>query len=156
MVTLCLANQISDLDSLENLSRNLVSSMKNDIDFATSIDPPDVEPANIAMINIPTTLSAGEYSHYARGIDPRNGVKKMFIHQSLYADVVILDPELTASVPEWVWMSSGVRSIEHCVEFLVSPKAHDKQTEDAAEKGLVLVARWLLKLRKDPKDRQSR
>ena len=53
-------------------------------------------------------------------------------------------------------MSSRVRSIDHCVELLASLKAHEKQTEDAAEKGLVLVARWLLKLRKDLKDRQSR
>lgn len=130
--------------------------MLHDIDYKYSSDPPDVKHPDLIMINVPTTLSAGEYSPYAGGIDPTDGVKKIFCLQSLYADVVILDPDLAQHTPEWVWMSSGVRSIDHCVELLGSLSKIDQQTDEAAEKGLVLVARGLLKLRKDPSDLQAR
>lgn len=138
------------------MSTRLKKAMLHDIDYKFSSDPPDVKPPTFAMINVPTTLSAGEYSPYAGGIDPSDGVKKIFVLQSLYADVVILDPALAHHTPEWVWMSSGVRSIDHCVELLSSLGQIELETEEAAEKGLVLVARGLLKLRSNPKDTKAR
>ena len=90
--------------------------MLMDVDFKYHpVDASDCASIGQRMINVPTTLSAGEYSPYTGGIDPNDGVKKIFVHQSLFADVVILDPYLAQSTPEWVWMSTGVRSIDHCV-----------------------------------------
>ena len=130
--------------------------METENDFANYTDCVDIKPAALTKISIPTTLSAGEYSPYAGAVDPRDGVKKLFVHQSLICEVVILDPELTKTVPEWVWMSSGVRSIDHCVELLSSLRQHETQTEESAKKGLVMVARGLLKLRLNPQDVESR
>lgn len=131
--------------------------MERDIDYKyTNADPPDVNPPPFVTINVPTTLSAGEFSPYAGGIDPTDGLKKIFVHQSLSTDIVILDPEVAQSSPEWVWMSSGVRSIDHCIELLGSLSKIEPETDEAAEKGLLLVARGLLKLRKNPKDTKSR
>ena len=140
------------------MSRRLRAAMQYDIDYKhTNADPEDVKAPSFVMINVPSTLSAGEFSPYCGGIDPTDGVKKIFILEPLSADIVILDPELAQHTPEWVWMSSGVRSIDHCVELLGSLNAKiDPETEDAAEKGLVLIARGLLKLRKNPKDTQAR
>lgn len=156
LAALSLANNIQDLKALDAMSSKLKAAMQHDIDYKYSSDPPDVNPPTFVMINVPTTLSAGEYSPYAGGIDPTDMVKKIFVLQSLYADVVILDPELAQNSPEWVWMSSGVRSIDHCVELLGSLSKIDPETDDAAAKGLMLVARGLLKLRKDPKDTRAR
>lgn len=156
LAALSLANNIQDLKDLGAMSSKLKAAMQHDIDYKDSSDPPDVNPPTFVMINVPTTLSAGEYSPYAGGIDPTDMVKKIFVLQSLYADVVILDPELAQNSPEWVWMSSGVRSIDHCVELLSSLSKIDPETDDAAAKGLVLVAGGLLKLRNDPKDTRAR
>jgi maleylacetate reductase len=141
------------------MSDKLKAAMQHDIDYKyqTKSDPPDVRPPPFTMINVPTTLSAGEYSPYAGGIDATDGVKKIFVLQSLFADVVILDPELAQHSPEWVWMSSGVRSIDHCVELLGSLNPDvEAETEEAAVQGLIEVVRGLLKLRKDPKDLRAR
>ncbi|RVX71865.1 hypothetical protein B0A52_04264 [Exophiala mesophila] len=156
---LSLANDLTSLQDLGAMSDKLKAAMKHDIDYkyVTDNDPKDVKPPSFTMINVPTTLSAGEYSPYAGGIDATDGVKKIFVHQGLFADVVILDPELAAHSPEWVWMSSGVRSIDHCVELLASLNPDiENETDEAAEKGLVLVVRGLLKLRRDPKDLEAR
>jgi alcohol dehydrogenase class IV len=139
------------------MSSRLKAAMERDIDYKyTNVDPPDVKPPPFVTINVPTTLSAGEFSPYAGGIDPTDGVKKIFVHQSLSTDIVILDPDVAQSSPEWVWMSSGVRSIDHCIELLGSLSKIEPETDEAAEKGLLLVARGLLKLRKNPKDTQAR
>lgn len=156
---LSLANNLTSLQALGAMSDKLKAAMQYDIDYkyVTDSDPSDVHAPPFTMINVPTTLSAGEYSPYAGGIDATDGVKKIFVHQGLFADVVILDPELAAHSPEWVWMSSGVRAIDHCVELLASMNpAIEKETDEAAERGLVLLARGLLKLRKDPRDLKAR
>lgn len=140
------------------MSKRLSAAMQRDIDYKyTTADPPDVAGPPFTMINVPTTLSAGEFSPYAGGIDPTDGVKKIFVLESLSTDIVILAPELAQHTPEWVWMSSGVRSIDHCVELLGS--LNDKieaETKAAAEEGLVLVARGLLKLKDDSQDTEAR
>ncbi|OAG43617.1 hypothetical protein AYO21_02203 [Fonsecaea monophora] len=156
---LSLANGLTSLHALGAMSDKLKAAMLHDIDYkyVTDSDPPDVHAPPFTMINVPTTLSAGEYSPYAGGIDATDGVKKIFVHQGLFADVVILDPELAANSPEWVWMSSGVRAIDHCVELMGSLNpAIEKETDEAAEKGLVLLVRGLLKLRREPQDREAR
>ena len=38
---------------------------------------------------------------------------------------VILDPAVTVHTPEWLWLSSGVRAIDHAVETLLSLDAND-------------------------------
>ncbi|KAI7969263.1 hypothetical protein EIK77_003578 [Talaromyces pinophilus] len=156
LVAFSIANGVHDFDSLEGLSKATAYTMETENDFANYTDCLDIKPAALTKISIPTTLSAGEYSPYAGAVDPRDGVKKLFVHQSLVCEVVILDPDLTKTVPEWVWMSSGVRSIDHCVELLSSLRQHETQTEESAKKGLVMVARGLLKLRLNPQDVESR
>lgn len=154
---LILANDLHDVKALDDMSSRLKAAMQYDIDYKyKNHDPPDVKPMPFMTINVPTTLSAGEFSPYAGGIDPTDGVKKIFVLSSLSTDIVILDPEVAQHSPEWVWMSSGVRSIDHCVELLGSLSKIEPETNEAAEKGLVLVARGLLKLRENPKDVAAR
>lgn len=79
------------------MSSRLKAAMQQDIEYNMPRIPRTylVTPPPFVMTNVPTTLSAGEYS-------PK---KSSYFN----VDIVILDPE-------WIWMSSGVRSIDHCVE----------------------------------------
>lgn len=157
LTSLCLANpKIRDYESLDRLSQTLLKSLAGGDNISISVDPQNVNPATMATINIPTTLSCGEYTSYAGGIDPRDGIKKLFIHKSMTANVIILDPDLALSVPEWVWMSTGVRSIDHAVETLSSLKVDDKQLDKSVQNGLAMLAEGLLKLKANPMDVQSR
>lgn len=78
--------------------------------------PENVKDVSIPLIVIPTTLSAGEHNNGAGPTDPRNNAKCQFrFVQSMTLKVVVLDPQVTLSTPERVWLSSGVRAIDHAV-----------------------------------------
>lgn len=68
---------------------------------------------------------------------------------------MILDPELTTSIPENVWLQSGVRAVDHCVEAMCSLEGTEGSAADAA-KGLKLLVPGLLKTKTDPRDLKAR
>lgn len=80
-------------------------------------DPEDVAPADIPCIFIPTSLSGGEWTQ-ASGATDTEGHKAAYKHASMFADLVICDPALTLPLPDRFWFSTGVRTIDHCVEGL--------------------------------------
>ncbi len=73
-------------------------------------------------IAIPTTLSAAEFSHAAGMTDEVSRRKVGFRDPRLVPRVVFLDPEMTVPTPPWLWASSGIRSLDHAVEAVYSPK----------------------------------
>ncbi|KAF8211613.1 alcohol dehydrogenase IV [Mycena galopus ATCC 62051] len=72
------------------------------------------------QIAIPTTLSAAEYSIGA-GYTDENGDKVAVSHQLLAPAGIILDAELTLPTPSRLWLSTGIRSLDHSVESLYRP-----------------------------------
>jgi alcohol dehydrogenase class IV len=57
--------------------------------------------------------------------------------------------------PEWLWLSTGIRAVDHCVEGVCSNEAHvfgDAQ----ALKGLALLASGLPRVKAQPKDLAAR
>lgn len=76
----------------------------------------DVETLHLA---IPTTLSASEFSHiagYTIGGE-KDGVRD----KRITPQEVILDPDMTVETPGRLWKSTGIRSLDHCVESLIQP-----------------------------------
>ncbi|KDR75815.1 hypothetical protein GALMADRAFT_68153 [Galerina marginata CBS 339.88] len=72
------------------------------------------------QIAIPTTLSAAEYSIGA-GFTNEEGHKVAVSSQELAPAGIILDAELTLATPERLWLSTGIRALDHCVENLYRP-----------------------------------
>ncbi|KAM7205435.1 Iron-containing alcohol dehydrogenase domain containing protein [Naviculisporaceae sp. PSN 640] len=81
-------------------------------------DSDSLKACTIPIIDIPTWLSGGEYNPAGGATDVRNSRKTSFKHPTMGAQLVILDPALTVSTPETVWLASGMRSVDHCVEGL--------------------------------------
>ncbi|KAI0633700.1 iron-containing alcohol dehydrogenase [Trametes polyzona] len=71
-------------------------------------------------IAIPTTLSAAEYTP-AAGYTNEDGHKKLIGSPSIPPAGIILDAELTLSTPEKLWLSTGMRAVDHAVETLYRP-----------------------------------
>lgn len=65
--------------------------------------------------------------------------------------LIILDPELCLTTPEYHWLSTGIRSIDHCVEALCCLTA-TPASDERAENGLRLLAPSLLQCKADPSD----
>jgi len=106
-------------------------------------------------IAIPTTLSGGEFTFSASMKHEESRSKQLFIYYNLAPRFVILDPEVTRETPRDLWLSSGVKAIDHCVETLYS---NDRQpvTEAMAEAGLTELVAHLPQSVGDPVDLESR
>ncbi|KAL4074110.1 hypothetical protein V8B97DRAFT_1864588 [Scleroderma yunnanense] len=68
-------------------------------------------------IAIPTTLSAAEYTCTA-GYTNEQGIKTGVANPLIAPAGIILDAELTLATPEKLWLSTGIRALDHAVESL--------------------------------------
>ncbi|KAK0226014.1 alcohol dehydrogenase IV [Armillaria fumosa] len=71
----------------------------------------------LLQIAIPTTLSAAEYTIGA-GFTNDQGDKVGVTSPKLAPAGIILDAELTLPTPERLWLSTGIRALDHAVENL--------------------------------------
>ncbi|KAK4553331.1 hypothetical protein LTR86_009631 [Recurvomyces mirabilis] len=118
---------------------------------------PDLIPPTIPIISIPTSLSGGEYSDLGGGTNDTTRQKHGFGHPTQGPKLVVLDPELTTTTPEKVWLSSGFRAVDHCVESLCSlSTSNSKESATSAETGLRLLVPGLLETKAEPKDLEAR
>ena len=81
---------------------------------------PDLDGKPLPLqVSIPTTLSAGEFNMGGGNVlDDGEGHKIRVGHPRLYADLIVLDPDVTAGTPDWLWLSTGVKALDHCIERL--------------------------------------
>ena len=73
------------------------------------------------QVSVPTTLSAGEFNTGGGNVlDVASNNKIRVRHPSLFAHLIVLDPDITAGTPDWLWLSTGVKAMDHCIEHLYS------------------------------------
>jgi maleylacetate reductase len=147
MVRLCLEHGVDDVDGFDAL-RSVTHA-----DGSTT--QPRLRAPAIDQITIPTTLSGGEFNITAGCTDTRVPVKHAFRHLRLIPACVILDPQVTMHTPPWLWLSTGMRAVDHCVETLCSLQANF-QSDGAALNGLRLLAAALPACKADPGDPGAR
>ena len=71
------------------------------------------------QVSIPTTLSAGEFNMGGGNVlDDQAGHKIRVRSPRLYADLIMLDAVMTNGTPDWLWLSTGVKALDHCIERL--------------------------------------
>jgi maleylacetate reductase len=71
------------------------------------------------QVAIPTTLSGAEWAQRVGVTDESEGLKRGFADPGTVPPVVILDPETTLYTPEALWLSTGIRALDHAVEGYV-------------------------------------
>jgi maleylacetate reductase len=146
-VQLCLANDIRSADALDALRPKKAPD--------GTMGPPPCNPPTVRQIAVPTTLSAGEFSAIAGVTDERTKVKELFRHPLVIPSAVILDPAITVHTPEWLFLSTGIRAVDHCVEGICSGEAHP-YADAQALRGLSLLVGGLTRVKMDPSDLQAR
>jgi len=104
---------------------------------------------------IPTTLSAGEFGFTVGCTDTVRKVKEGYPHPMLVPRIVVLDPAATVPTPLWLFLSSGVRAVDHAVEDICSPGCN-AYSEAASVHALKLLARGLPAVKADPSDLDAR
>ncbi len=94
---------------------------------------------DIVHIAIPTTLSAGEYTHSGGVTDETTRVKSAVSDPRLQARTVLNDPELTLATPDWLWVATGMRALDHAVETSYAIRHHPLSDALAAKAISLLV-----------------
>lgn len=110
----------------------------------------------VALIQIPTTAGTGsEVGTRALVTDPDSHAKVATESVHMLADLAIIDPELTMSVPPHVTAATGVDAMAHCVEAFTSRRAHPL-IDAYAIQGIKLVGRYLKRAVEDGTDAEAR
>ena len=116
---------------------------------------PDVKSPPVRQILVPTTLSGADFSAIGAAVDEATKIKHLYTGREICGEAVILDPAVTIHTPEWLWLSTGMRAVDHAVETLCS-KAPQPFTDATAIHALGMLARSLRATKKDPNDLDAR
>jgi maleylacetate reductase len=141
-VQLCLANNVRNVDGIDPLR-----TVKGVVPAMTA--------PSVRQISVPTTIAGGEFSAAAGVTNARTKVKEMLRHPLTIPRAVILDPAITVHTPEWLFLSTGIRAVDHCVEGLCSREAHP-YADAQAQKGLSMLAQALPRVKANPGDLDAR
>jgi alcohol dehydrogenase class IV len=115
-----------------------------------------VEGRRTALVQVPTTSGTGsEAGTRALVTDPKTLAKLAVESEHMLADIAILDPELTYSVPSAVTAATGIDALAHCVEAFTNIKAHPL-IDGYARLGIGLVGRYLARAVADGTDTEAR
>jgi alcohol dehydrogenase class IV len=144
-VAMCLAEDINNAEGLEQ--------MRTKFRYPDTVRLPEMKGSAPPIVTLPTTLSAGEYTH---GFGVTHGrVKHIYLQRPVTPKVIILDPELTVDTPRWLWGSTGIRAVDHCIESLYSIAAQPV-TDALCEDGLRRLVHSLPISMTDPGNLEAR
>ena len=148
-IVLCLA---LDLSTPKSMSPYRGSSITGS-DANYTLDPTKI----ITLVCIPTTLSGGEFTPLAGVSDLSKTPKRKegFSHPLLQPKVILYDPQLTRHTPEWLFLSTGIRAMDHCIEAICSIDRNTYVT-GIAEAALSILCEGLKAVKKNPKDMKAR
>ena len=141
-VQLCLANDVGTIEGIDQIRT------------VRGIAPPMTAP-RVRQISVPTTIAGGEFSAIAGVTNARTKVKEALRHALVMPRAVILDPAITAHTPEWLFLSTGIRAVDHCVEGICSREAHPYADAQALH-GLSMLAKALPRVKADAQDIEAR
>jgi maleylacetate reductase len=147
MVGLCLGNGVTDPSRLDNYRAQIAAD--------GTARRPEVKAPSVRSIAIPTTLSAGEYTASAGCTDTARHVKESFSHPLMMPRTVILDPDVSVHTPEWLFLSTGIRAVDHAVEDICSINGQPI-AEGASFHALRLLGSGLPAVKADPMNLEAR
>jgi maleylacetate reductase len=116
VLQICLAHDVDSIEGLDSLHMSVAPDGTRRV--------PAIKPSPLRQVAVPTTLSGAEFSNLGGVTDERTRLKESFMGADIGARAVILDAAATVYTPEWLWLSTGVRGVDHAVETLCSVDAH--------------------------------
>ncbi|CAA9959630.1 hypothetical protein PTMSG1_03047 [Pyrenophora teres f. maculata] len=88
----------------------------------------------IKLILVPTSLSASEWNNNSSATNTQTHKKQHFASEKAAPDLILLDREVASTSPRKLWLASGMRAVDHCVETMVNEKCIEevfRHMEDA-------------------------
>lgn len=141
IVCLCLAADVRHADALG--------------EFTASRRPSLPRGFAVRMGAVPTTLSGAEFTDFGGATDTQRKVKEAFAHQCMVPRFVVLDPAITVHTPRRLWLSTGIRAVDHSVECICSIDCNPL-ADASAFRALELLAPGLGRTADAPDDLRAR
>lgn len=121
----------------------------------TSVTAPTFTPPRIPVVIAPTTLAGGEFNALSGSTDEKTNVKEGYVHPGMTAKAIILDPALTRHTPDWLWLSTGVRALDHAFETLGSLESNGYY-DGMAMNAIRLLSEGLARTKENANDLDAR
>src|SRR4051812_6841550 len=147
MIGLCLGNGVTAPEQLDAFRAVITVEGKT--------ERPSVKPPALRSIDVPTTLSAGEFTAMAGCTDTVRQVKESYAHPLMMPHTVILDPAVTIHTPERLFLSTGIRAVDHAVEDICSVNAAPF-SDGTSMHALRLLSAGLPAVKANPGDLEAR
>jgi hypothetical protein len=117
---------------------------------------PDGAPPPVPrIVAVPTTLSAAEFAPHAGVTDLAAGRKHRLADPFMVPKAVVLDPAATLETPAELFLSSGVRAVDHAAERWCS-RAPQPFSDAVSRQAMRMLAEGLPSVRRDPGDLAAR
>ena len=143
----------SVLDAAKTISMMAVNGGRT-VDY--QLGGKSIEKPPLLFVAVPTTAGTGaEATKVSVVYNPEKGFKKALYHTSMIAEVAVLDPNVTISLPPRVTAATGMDALTHAIESYTSVFAHDISRMYSL-RAVELISHSLLKAYKNPDDIQAR
>lgn len=135
----------------------LVAALWDDSQTLAEVAGPNkVAGRRTALAQVATTAGTGSEAGIRALITDQVAGSKIAVESPyLIADLAILDPVLTYSVPPAVTAATGIDAMAHCVEAFTNINAHPV-IDGYARIGFALVGRYLARAVRDGRDTEAR
>lgn len=103
-------------------------------------------PGGVRLILVPTSLSASEWNPVSSCTNGEGKKQHFGSWEHGAPDLILLDPKVAATSPERLWLSSGVRAVDHCVEIMCNDRSWEDDVKEVnvhTEKGLRCLLKGL-------------
>lgn len=147
ILLICLKHNITTVEQFDNF--------RTRVDEDGTVVSPVFDGPDLRAICVPTTLSGGEFNPLSGATDEAIKQKQAYTQREMVPVCVVLDPAITVHTPEWLWLSTGVRSVDHATETLASLLSNDF-CDGVADSALRLLVEGLPQVKADPANLDAR
>jgi alcohol dehydrogenase len=110
----------------------------------------------LPLVQMPTTAGTGSEVTAVSIVTTGETTKTGVVSPQLFADMAILDAELTLGLPRHATAATGIDAMVHAIEAYTSVHAKNPLSDMLAERALALLSRNLLRACDDGSDRAAR
>jgi maleylacetate reductase len=112
-----------------------------------------MNPPTVRQISVPTTIAGGEFT--ASPASPTSDQGQGMLRHPLPCRAPRSSIPRSVHTPEWLFLSTGIRAVDHCVEGICSREAHPYGDAQAL-RGLAMLAQALPRVKADAGDLDAR